>query len=60
MRGCEEPALDPSGWPLPEPTAEVGAWQDWPWSLMAYVPAAARAIAARSQLVVWHPRQPEA
>jgi SAM-dependent methyltransferase len=43
VRRCEEPngAL-PAGAP-PEPATSIGDWQDWPWSLMDYLPSAARA-----------------
>jgi SAM-dependent methyltransferase len=58
VRRCEEPAAAPPSGPPPEPAAEVGDWQDWPWSLMAYVPAAARAAAGRPNLVIWHFQRP--
>jgi SAM-dependent methyltransferase len=51
LRGCEEPG----GWqpgeqsdvPLPEPATWIGDWQDWPWSLMDYLPSVARASRGR-------------
>ncbi|GAB2730541.1 class I SAM-dependent methyltransferase [Nocardia thraciensis] len=39
---CEEPSL-PSSPDLPEPTADPGPWEAWPWSLAALVPAATHA-----------------
>jgi len=54
VRRCEEPgAAGPDG-PLPEPAAEVGDWRDWPWSLMDYLPSAARAAGGHPSLVIWH------
>ena len=32
----------------------IGDWQDWPWSLMDYLPSAARAAGGRPSLVIWH------
>jgi SAM-dependent methyltransferase len=55
---CEEPFTRTDG-PLPEAATEVGDWQDWPWSLMEYAPAAARATAG-PPLVIWHFRLPKA
>ena len=43
----------PTG-PLPEPATEIGDWRDWPWSLMDYLPSAARAADGRPSLVIWH------
>ena len=54
VRRCEEPgAARPAG-PLPEPATEIGDWRDWPWSLMDYLPSAARAADGRPSLVIWH------
>jgi SAM-dependent methyltransferase len=63
VRGCEEPANRPSGAepdePLPEPATEIGDWQDWPWSLLDYLPSVARASRGRRPvLVIWHFRLP--
>lgn len=65
VRGCEEPSSRPSGEqpddPLPEPATEIGDWQDWPWSLMDYLPSAARASRGRRPvLVIWHFQRPAA
>ena len=51
VRRCQEPgAAQPVG-PLPEPATGIGAGQDWPWSLMDYLPSAARAaVTARHWL----------
>jgi SAM-dependent methyltransferase len=57
LRGCEEPGLAPTDGPVPEPTSDVGEWPVWPWSLMAYAPAATQAF-VRHSLVLWHFRQP--
>jgi SAM-dependent methyltransferase len=54
VRRCEEPNAAPAPGPLPEPAAGIGDWQDWPWSLLAYLPSAARAAWGRPSLVVWH------
>jgi SAM-dependent methyltransferase len=55
VRGCEEPPRSRS---LPEPRAEPprgpGAWRDWPWSLLDWVPDAARAAWDVPALMVWH------
>ena len=60
VRRCEEPgAARPSG-PLPEPATGIGDWRDWPWSLMDYLPSAARAAGGRPWLVIWHFRLPAA
>ena len=55
VRRCEEPdaSARPDG-PLPEPTTEIGDWWDWPWSLLRYLPSAARAAWGRPSLVIWH------
>jgi SAM-dependent methyltransferase len=60
VRRCEEPRASPAGGPLPEPTTEIGEWQDWPWSLMDYLPSAARAAGGRPSLVIWHFQLPAA
>jgi len=67
VRRCEElggrqPDESQPEEPLPErePTAEVGDWQAWPWSLMGYLPLAARVCSARPTLVIWHFQQPTA
>ncbi|MGN6128065.1 MAG: class I SAM-dependent methyltransferase [Humibacter sp.] len=58
LRGCEEPALHWDDSPLPRPSAEIGDWPAWPWSLMAYVPEATRAVSGRPQLLLLHFAQP--
>jgi SAM-dependent methyltransferase len=61
VRGCEEPSPAPPDDPLPEPATEIGDWQDWPWSLMDYLPSAARASRGRRpSLVIWHFQLPAA
>jgi ubiquinone/menaquinone biosynthesis C-methylase UbiE len=54
VRRCEEPGAAPAAGPLPEPAAGIGDWRDWPWSLMGYLPSAARAAGRRPSLVIWH------
>jgi len=62
VRGCEEPGGRQSGErpdePLAEPATGIGDLQDWPWSLMDYLPSAARAAGGRPALVIWHFRLP--
>jgi ubiquinone/menaquinone biosynthesis C-methylase UbiE len=60
VRRCEEPSAAPPGAPLPEPATEIGDWPDWPWSLMSYLPSAARAAGGRPSLVIWHFQLPAA
>ena len=54
VRRCEEPGAAPPGRPLPEPSTEIGGWQDWPWSLMDYLPSATRTAGGHPSLVIWH------
>jgi SAM-dependent methyltransferase len=55
VRRCEEPGSRHSSDPLPEPATGIGDWQDWPWSLMDYLPSVARASRGRRPiLVIWH------
>jgi hypothetical protein len=52
---ADEPVVAaPSGSRPPEPATEIGDWQDWPWSLMDYLPSAAPAAGGRPSLVIWH------
>jgi SAM-dependent methyltransferase len=64
VRRCEEPRTVPSvsrpPEPEPEPATGIGDWQDWPWSLLDYLPSAARAAGGRPSLVIWHFRLPAA
>jgi SAM-dependent methyltransferase len=60
VRRCEEPAAAPPDGPLPEPAADIGDWQDWPWSLMDYLPSASRAAGRIPSLVIWHFQLPAA
>jgi SAM-dependent methyltransferase len=60
VRRCAEPGpVRPNG-PLPEPATEIGDWPDWPWSLMGYLPSAARAAGGCPTLVIWHFHLPAA
>jgi hypothetical protein len=61
--GCEEPGGRQPGEqpdePLPEPVTGIGDWQDWPWSLMDYLPSVARASRGRRPApVIWHFQRP--
>ena len=40
--------------PLTEPATEIGDWQDWPFSLMDYLPSVELAAGGRPHLVIWH------
>lgn len=52
---CEEqpPPAPPDG-TTPEPTHEIGNWQDWPWTLLDWVPEATRAAWNNPAVVIWH------
>jgi hypothetical protein len=39
---------------------EIGDWRDWPWSLMDYLPSAARAAGGCPSLIIWHFQLPAA
>jgi ubiquinone/menaquinone biosynthesis C-methylase UbiE len=54
VKRCEEPAATGTGAPLPVPATEIGDWRYWPWSLMDYLPPAARAAGNCPSLVIWH------
>ena len=54
VRRCEEPRAVPLVRRPSEPATEIGDWQDWPFSLMDYLPSAARAAGGRPSLVIWH------
>jgi SAM-dependent methyltransferase len=58
VKRCEEPATPRVSGPPPEPAADIGDWQDWPWSLMDYFPSAPRAAGRCPSLVIWHFQQP--
>jgi SAM-dependent methyltransferase len=60
VRRCEEPGATGTDGPLPVPATEIGDWRDWPWSLMEYLPSAARAAGGRPSLVIWHFQLPAA
>jgi SAM-dependent methyltransferase len=57
VRRCEEPRAARRAGPLPAPAAGIGDWRDWPWSLLDYLPSAARAAGGRPHLIIWHFRQ---
>jgi hypothetical protein len=54
VRRCEEPRATSTAERPPEPATEIGDWWDWPWSLMDYLPSAARAAGGRPSLFIWH------
>jgi ubiquinone/menaquinone biosynthesis C-methylase UbiE len=54
VKRCEEPRVVRADKPLPGPATEIGDWQDWPFSLADYLPAAGRAADNRPHLVIWH------
>jgi SAM-dependent methyltransferase len=54
VRRCEEPRAVPSASRPPGPATGIGDWQEWPWSLMDYLPSAARAAGGRPSLIIWH------
>jgi ubiquinone/menaquinone biosynthesis C-methylase UbiE len=60
VRRCEEPRAVRLGGPPLAPATEIGDWRDWPWSLMAYLPSAARTASGRPSLVIWHFQLPAA
>jgi SAM-dependent methyltransferase len=58
VRRCEEPRAVPLVSRPAEPASDIGDWQDWPWSLMDYLPSAMRAVGGRPSLVIWHFQRP--
>ena len=54
VKRCEEPRVVRADEPPTEPATEIGDWQDWPFSLMDYLPSAERASGGRPELVIWH------
>jgi ubiquinone/menaquinone biosynthesis C-methylase UbiE len=60
VKRCEEPTATGTGAPLPAPATEIGDWRYWPWSLMGYLPSAARAAGGCPSLVIWHFQLPAA
>jgi SAM-dependent methyltransferase len=58
VKRCEEPRASRLVGPPYEPATQIGEWRDWPWSLMDYLPSAARAAGGRPSLVIWHFRLP--
>ncbi|HUC55995.1 MAG TPA: class I SAM-dependent methyltransferase [Streptosporangiaceae bacterium] len=54
VRRCEEPRVVQTEEPSAEPAAEIGDWQDWPFSLTDYLPSAKQASGGRPHLVIWH------
>lgn len=57
VRRCEEPALSSSDSrsqaPPPPPHIVVGAPENWPWTLLPLIPAAAQAAWAVPAVIVW-------
>jgi ubiquinone/menaquinone biosynthesis C-methylase UbiE len=54
VKRCEEPRVVRASEPPAEPAAEIGDWQDWPFSLTDYLPSAQRAAGGRPHLIIWH------
>jgi ubiquinone/menaquinone biosynthesis C-methylase UbiE len=56
VRGFDEqPRTNPTSTAsAPEPLYEIGAWRDWPWSMLAWVPEAAQAAWAVPSMHFWH------
>ncbi len=58
VRRCEEPSM-PSPADPPEPAADPGPWEAWPWSLAGLVPAAAHAAnTGVPAVLLWHFQRP--
>ena len=57
VRRCEEPlsrnGQPQAGPPPPPPEITIGAPEDWPWTLLPLVPAAAQAAWAIPAVIVW-------
>ena len=53
-RFVEHPRPTAPEGPTPEPTDEIGGWQDWPWTLLGLVPEATRAAWNNPAVTVWH------
>ena len=49
-----EVAAPPADAPQPEPAREVGAWRDWPWTLLDWTPDASKAAWDIPAVVLWH------
>jgi ubiquinone/menaquinone biosynthesis C-methylase UbiE len=54
VKRCEEPRVDSANEPPTEPATEIGDWENWPFSLMDYLPSAGPASGGRPHLVIWH------
>jgi SAM-dependent methyltransferase len=56
VRGFEEldRTREVSAAPGSEPVYEIGAWRDWPWTLLEWVPEATRAAWDIPAVLVWH------
>jgi ubiquinone/menaquinone biosynthesis C-methylase UbiE len=58
VRRCDEPVaarIDDQSAPLGSiADIPIGTWDDWPWSLLAVIPDAARAAWAAPSAIVWH------
>jgi hypothetical protein len=54
VKRCEEARAASANEPPTEPATEIGDWQDWPFSLMDYLPSVKQAAGGRPHLVIWH------
>jgi ubiquinone/menaquinone biosynthesis C-methylase UbiE len=58
VKRSQEPGTARASEPPPEPTTEIGDWQNWPWTLMDYLPPVTRATSGHPALVIWHFQMP--
>ena len=49
---ARDPVAKPA--PVPAPVREIGTWQDWPWTLLDWVPEASRAAWDIPHVLLWH------
>jgi SAM-dependent methyltransferase len=55
LRRCAEPVVPVGDEPAPPVDVAVGSWDEWPWSLLDIVPAAANAaFAGTPATIIWH------
>lgn len=59
VKRCEEPSPPVGPSDGSEPATTIGDWDDWPWSLMAYLPTVIPVAGRHPCLVIWHFRRPD-